>query len=88
MATPEDEVPECRTGDRLFVQTHYANDASIATDDGERLYRMKNGYIVAADLLVSHTEQKSRERGDLLWPIVFGYRQLIAGRHIQHIRCQ
>ena len=64
-------------GDRLFIQNSHALDATIATFRGERLYRMKKAFKKAADLLVAHTEENVHERDNLVWPIVFCYRQYI-----------
>jgi len=79
MSTDGDDLPEHwpRAGDRLFVQSHGAVDAPIATFRGERLYRMKKAFKTAADLLVSHSEENTHERSNLVWPVVFCYRQYI-----------
>jgi len=66
-----------RIGDRLFVQNSWAIDAAIATSRGERLYRLKIAFKNAADLLVNHTTTHPHERPNLVWPIVFCYRQYI-----------
>ncbi len=79
MPTIDNDLPEDwpKTGDRLFVQSPWEIDAEIATFRGERLYRMKNAFKTAADLLVSQTEENAHERRNLVWPIVFCYRQYI-----------
>ena len=79
MPAIDDDLPEYwpKAGDRLFVQSCWAIDAEIATRRGERLYRMKKAFKTAADLLVSHTEPNAHERRNLVWPIVFCYRQYI-----------
>lgn len=64
-------------GDRLFVQNAWAIDAAITTSRGERLYRLKIASQNAADLLVNHTTTRPHERANLVWPIVFCYRQYI-----------
>ena len=66
-----------RVGDRLFVQNCWTLDAAIATFHGERLYRMKKAFKSAADLLIVYTEENAHERDNLVWPIVFCYRQYI-----------
>jgi hypothetical protein len=66
-----------KPGDRLFVQSCPTVDAEIATFGGERLYRMKKAFKTAADLLVTKTEEAPHERRNLVWPIVFCYRQYI-----------
>ena len=79
MSEHNDDLPECwpRIGDRLFVQNCGSLDANIATFRGERIYRMKKAYKNAADLLVAYTEKNVHERCNLVWPIVFCYRQYI-----------
>ena len=66
-----------RVGDRLFAQNRWTLDAAIATFRGERLYRMKKAFKSAADLLIVYTEENAHERDNLVWPIVFCYRQYI-----------
>lgn len=66
-----------RSGDRLFVPGNPGRDAEIAGQAGERMYRMKVAFKNTADLLVSHTEENVHERSNLVWPIVFCYRQYI-----------
>lgn len=79
MLESDDEFLEAwpRTGDRLFVSNSWAIDAAIATFDGERLYRLKIGFKNAADLMVNYTAENPHERSNLVWPIVFCYRQYI-----------
>ena len=79
MITIDDDLPECwpRAGHRLFVENCWAVDAEIATFPGERLYRMKTAFKTAADLLVDRTEEAPHERRNLVWPIVFCYRQYV-----------
>ena len=66
-----------RLGDRLFSQTSWALDADLSTFRGERLYRMKKAFKTSDDILVSQSEQDTQERRNLIWPIVFCYRQYI-----------
>ncbi len=79
MPAIDDDLPEYwpRAGDRLFVQNSWETDAEIATFRGERLYRMKKAFKTAGDLLVNQTEEDAPERRNLVWPIVFCYRQYI-----------
>jgi len=79
MSIDGDDLPEHwpRAGDRLFVQCHWTVDAPIATFPGERFYRMKKAFKTAADLLVSYSEENTHERSNLVWPVVFCYRQYI-----------
>lgn len=75
----DDELPEYwpRPGDRLFIQNKYGYDAEIAVSPAERSYRMKKAFKDAADLLVSYTEDTPNAERNMLWPIVFCYRQYI-----------
>ena len=66
-----------RSGDQFFVQTSWGLDANLSTFRGERLYRMKKGFMTSADMLVSQSEENTHERSNLVWPIVFCYRQYI-----------
>lgn len=66
-----------RSGDRLFVQTSWGVDANLSTFRGERLYRMKKAFKTSADVLVSQSEENTHERSNLVWSIVFCYRQYI-----------
>ncbi len=79
MSEDNDDFPKYwpRTGNRLFVQNCWKLDAEIATFRGERIYRMKNAFKNAADLLVIYTAENAHERRNLVWPIVFCYRQYI-----------
>lgn len=79
MSEGNHDLPEYwpRVGDRLFVQNCWEFDAEIATFRGERIYRMKKAFKNAADMLVTYTENISYERRNLVWPIVFCYRQYI-----------
>ena len=79
MSSLEDDFPEHwpRTGDRLFVQGGWGVDAQLSTFRGERLYRMKKAFKTSGDLLVSQSEEDTHERQNLVWPIVFCYRQYI-----------
>ena len=66
-----------RAGDRLFVQTTWGLAAHLSMFQGERLYRMKKAFKTTADMLVSQSEENTHERSNLVWPIVFCYRQYI-----------
>ena len=79
MPNDDNDMPKYwpNIGDRLFIQNFHALDAAIATFRGERLYRMKKAFKKAADLLVDHTEENVHERDNMVWPIVFCYRQYI-----------
>lgn len=66
-----------RSGDQLFVQASLGLDANLSTFRGERLYRMKKAFKTSADMLVSQSEENTHESSNLVWPIVFCYRQYI-----------
>lgn len=79
MVRGNDDLPDHwpRMADHLFAQNCWAFDASLSTFRGERMYRMKKASRNAGDLLVAHTADNAHERDNLVWPIVFCYRQYI-----------
>ncbi len=68
MSTTDDDLPVYwpRVGDRLFVQSRWT---VVATYGGERLFRMKNAFKRAGDLLVRHSEENAGERRNLVWQL-------------------
>lgn len=66
-----------KRGDQLFVQTSGTSDADLSTFPGERLYRMKKAFKTSGDILVGQSEENIHERRNLVWPVVFCYRQYI-----------
>lgn len=76
-----DDMPELeywpKIGTRLFVAGEFGCGAPIATWGNERHFRMKSGFGQAADIMVDHAEENPIERRELIWPIVFSYRQHI-----------
>lgn len=75
-----DDLPGCwpREGDCLFRQDERGYDTEIAACPAERSYRMKEAFKEAADLLVNHAEEKrGNVSRNMVWPIVFCYRQYI-----------
>ena len=64
-----------RDGDRAFVEVHPLRGAWVAPATDERLYRMIKGFHESGDLLVAETELNLRRSMDLLYPIIFNYRQ-------------
>jgi len=71
------EIAWPKTGDKLFEEVHTLRGATAAHDAEERQYRLNLGYQRGADLLVEHAEMRPHERADLLYPIVFCYRQAL-----------
>jgi hypothetical protein len=69
------EVRWPQANDKAFVEIHPLRGAWAATATNERLYRMIKGFHESGDLLVAETEQVSRKSIDLLYPIIFTYRQ-------------
>jgi hypothetical protein len=64
-----------RIEDRGFVETHPLHGGWVSPATDERLYRMIKGFHEAGDLLVAETETNPRRAMDLLYPIIFSYRQ-------------
>jgi hypothetical protein len=64
-----------QASDKAFVETHPLRGAWAAGASDERLYRMIKGFHESGDLLVAETEQVPRRAMDLLYPIIFNYRQ-------------
>ena len=62
-------------GDRAFVEVNPLRGAWAAKATDERLYRMIKGFHESGDLLVAETESNPRRALDLLYPIIFSYRQ-------------
>lgn len=61
--------------DKVFVEVNPFQGAWAAKNTDERLYRMIKGFHESGDLLVAETELKPRRALDLLYPIIFSYRQ-------------
>jgi hypothetical protein len=59
------------------TSTHWASDAHVAKDAGERFYRMAKGSKRAGDLLAKHTDANVADRDNLVYSAVFCYRQYI-----------
>ncbi len=52
-------------------------NATIAEDAFPRLTAMIDGYKMGADLMVVHAEANPLDRDDLVYPIIFNYRQFL-----------
>ena len=65
-------------GDKPFVVADDPFDnANIAGDSFTRLVLMKEGYKMAADLMVEATINEKHMRDILVFPIIFNYRQFL-----------
>jgi hypothetical protein len=75
---PEEfELRWTKGGDRLFVSSTWAYDAHIVSDTAERFYRLPMGYKRAADILVEQANSSVVDRPNLIYPVLFCYRQSI-----------
>jgi hypothetical protein len=61
--------------DRGFVKMNSFRGAWVAKPTDERLYRIIKGFRESADLLVAETKLRPRQALDLVYPIIFSYRQ-------------
>lgn len=61
--------------DKVFVKAHPLRGAWVSPATDERLYRMIKGFHESGDLLVAETESSPRRALDLVYPIIFAYRQ-------------
>ena len=67
-----------KIGDRLFSEVHPAQGGAFLADlSDERLYRLIEGYKLAADLLVEQAEIEPSRKPKLVYPIVFCYRHFL-----------
>ena len=71
----EDKWPQ--HSDRLFQPGSWRHTAHILTDPGERFFRMPQGYMRAADLLVDQALTDDGDRKNILYPALFCYRQSV-----------
>lgn len=69
----EERLP--RSGDRLFIETARAQDASIVRDPAERFYRLPIGFKCAGDVLAERARVSVTERRNIIFPALFCYRQ-------------
>jgi hypothetical protein len=61
--------------DKVFVEAHPLRGAWVSPATDERLFRMIKGFHESGDLLVAETELTPRRALDLIYPIIFAYRQ-------------
>jgi hypothetical protein len=61
--------------DKVFVEAHPLRGAWVSPATDERLYRMIKGFHESGNLLVAETEQNPRRALDLVYPVIFAYRQ-------------
>jgi len=66
-----------RDDDRLFVTTSWAYDAYVVRDPSERAYRLPMGYKRAADLLVERAATDVVDRANVIYPVLYCYRQAL-----------
>jgi hypothetical protein len=64
-------------GDRLFKLVPAIEDSAEIHKDGNRSAHMTEGYRTAADILVDRTIEEPFSRHELVYPILFCYRQFI-----------
>jgi hypothetical protein len=61
--------------DRPFIEAHPLRGAYVARNTDERLYRLINGFRNGADLLVERAMEEPHFQSNLVYPIIFNYRQ-------------
>ncbi|MDB6117207.1 MAG: uncharacterized protein JWO08_988 [Verrucomicrobiaceae bacterium] len=66
-----------KDGDRLFISSAWAYDAHVIRDPKERFYRLPIGYKRAGDLLIEQAMADVVDRRNVIYPILFCYRQSI-----------
>jgi len=66
-----------KIGDKLFFEAQPAYGAFLARDSDERLHHLREGYKLAADLLVEQAGAEAWRRRKLVYPIVFCYRHFL-----------
>ena len=66
-----------QTGDKFMAEAPFANGAALARAPDERLYHMRHGYKLAADLLIKEAEEQAPTRRKLVYPIAFCYRHYL-----------
>jgi len=63
-----------KAGDRLLSS---GRDAFLASDAGEKNYRLVRGYKRAGDILIEHALADRYDRDNLIFPALFSYRHYI-----------
>jgi hypothetical protein len=63
--------------DQLFQPGSRRHNGHVLTDPSERFYRMPQGYMRAADLLVAQALLDDSDRKNILYPALFCYRQSV-----------
>src|SRR5439155_3109977 len=65
-------------GDKPFLRSDdWQRNARLEAHAPSRLVMMMTGYKQAADIMVERTQQSTYERGCLVYPVIFNYRQFI-----------
>lgn len=73
----EEEFRWPKAGDKLILPGQSGQGAYLARHHGERIYRLINGYKLAADLLVEEVAAETWRKDVLIYPIVFCYRHYL-----------
>src|SRR5258708_33396501 len=73
--TEASSFPWPSVSDKAFVETLPFRGAWVANRADERLFRMIEGFREAGDLLVSESEGQPRRAQNLIYPVIFSYRQ-------------
>lgn len=71
------EIRWPQEGDRLFIESKWAYDAHVVRDPEERFYRMPMGYKRAADILIDQAASDVVDRANVIYVVLFCYRQSI-----------
>ncbi len=69
--------PQIKKGDQLFIKSLDPWHNAIINKQNVNLIIYSSGYKRAADLLIEHIIQTRREQDNLIFPILFSYRQSI-----------
>jgi hypothetical protein len=64
-----------RATDKIFAEAHPLRGGSVARATDERLFRMIRGFREAGDLLVDESLIQMHRASNLLFPMIFSYRQ-------------
>ncbi len=79
ISTDATDLPWPEVGDHLFRDPGWLFGAHIGNYEGERHFRLTAGYKQAGDILVREADRPGNlhQMGNLLYPIVFCYRQYL-----------
>jgi hypothetical protein len=82
--TEASSLPWPSLSEKAFVEAHPFRGAWVANRADERLYRMIKGFREAGDLLVEEGVADPHRAQNLIYPIVFAYRQSLELR-LKHL---